>query len=306
MKRSVALPSRLQRSLDAAARDFLFPGTGPVADFSNPRGEPALVPPDSVSWQVFKNPMALFVGGVAAVILELAHPSVRAGVWEHTSFRTDPRARIQRTGLAAMMTVYGPRSKTEEMITHVRELHSRVVGVTSSGKPYRADDPELLDWVHATASFGFLEAYSNYVRPLGKEERDAYFGEGMASASLYGAPGAPTSQQECDTLFRSMLPTLESSSIVFEFLDIVRQAPLLPGPLSILQRLLVKAAVNILPVEIRARLGLGRQWDLSSWQRFLVCKGGALADRVLLESTPAVQACRRLGLPDDYLYTRTS
>jgi uncharacterized protein (DUF2236 family) len=60
-------------------------------DFTRPAREPALVPADSVSWQIFKNPLALFVGGVAAVILELADPAVRTGVWEHTDFRRDPR-----------------------------------------------------------------------------------------------------------------------------------------------------------------------------------------------------------------------
>ena len=85
------------------------PGPGQPVDFTVPAGEPALTAPDSVSWQVFKNPIALFVGGVTAVLLELAEPRVRTGVWEHTTFRTDPIPRMRRTGLAAMVTVYGPQ-----------------------------------------------------------------------------------------------------------------------------------------------------------------------------------------------------
>ena len=65
--------------------------------------------PDSVSWRVFKNPISLFIGGVAAVIMELAGPRVRTGVWEHTTFRVDPIRRLRRTGLAAMVTIYGAR-----------------------------------------------------------------------------------------------------------------------------------------------------------------------------------------------------
>jgi uncharacterized protein (DUF2236 family) len=65
------------------------------ADFLRPAGEAALVSPDSVSWRVFKNPLSLFIGGVAAVILELAEPRVHTGVWEHITFRTDP---IRRHG----------------------------------------------------------------------------------------------------------------------------------------------------------------------------------------------------------------
>jgi uncharacterized protein (DUF2236 family) len=63
------------------------PEGGPRVDFRQPAGEPALAAPDSVSWRVFKNPVSLFVGGVTAVILELAEPRVRTGVWEHSSFR---------------------------------------------------------------------------------------------------------------------------------------------------------------------------------------------------------------------------
>jgi uncharacterized protein (DUF2236 family) len=60
-----------------------------------PAGEPALAAPDSVSWRVFKNPVSLFVGGVTAVILELAEPRVRTGVWEHSSFRARSAAAPQ-------------------------------------------------------------------------------------------------------------------------------------------------------------------------------------------------------------------
>ncbi|MEK7265961.1 MAG: oxygenase MpaB family protein, partial [Pseudomonadota bacterium] len=112
-------------------------------DFSSPPGEPALAPPDGVSWRIFKNPVALFIGGVAAVILEFAEPRIRSGVWEHTTFRTDPVARLRRTGLAAMVTVYGARSVSEKMIARVRAMHDRIEGVTPSGISYRANDPVL-------------------------------------------------------------------------------------------------------------------------------------------------------------------
>lgn len=298
----ITLPRPLRRSLDAAARSALFPASGPIIDFSRPPGEPALVGPDSVSWRLFKNPVALFVGGVAAVILELAHPSVRTGVWERTAFRTDPRARVQRTGLAAMMTVYGPRSQAVAMIERIGNLHRGISGVTPAGVPYRADDPELLTWVHATAGFGIREAYNAYVCPLTRAEADRFTSEGSESSRLYGATGAPNSVQDCEALFERMLPALEASAIVFDFLDLIQRAPVLPRPLASVQRLLVKAAVDSLPPAIRARLELDTAWSPQLWQRHLVRRAGALADRIPLPSSPAVQACRRLGLPDDYLY----
>jgi uncharacterized protein (DUF2236 family) len=85
------------------------------AAFAEPEGEPALVPADSVSCRIFKNPVALFVDGVAAVILELAEPSVRTGAWEHSGFRRDP----------------------------VR-LHDRVTGAMPAGEAHRANDVRLL------------------------------------------------------------------------------------------------------------------------------------------------------------------
>src|SRR5689334_8056411 len=85
-------------------------------DFLHPEGEPALQAPDSISWRIFKNPVSVFIGGVAAVILELAEPSVRSGVWDHSSFRKDAVMRLRRTGACAMMTVYGPAGAARAMI----------------------------------------------------------------------------------------------------------------------------------------------------------------------------------------------
>jgi uncharacterized protein (DUF2236 family) len=163
----IVLPWLLQRGLEAAMRALFDLGGQSSADFLQPVGEPALVSPDSVSWRVFKYPLSLFIGGVAAVIMELAEPRVRTGVWEHTTFRIDPNRRLRRTGFAAMVTIYGARSKAEAMIARVRRMHDRVAGSTPAGEAYRANDPELLNWVQGTAAYGFLQAYNDmYGRSL--------------------------------------------------------------------------------------------------------------------------------------------
>lgn len=276
-----------------------------VADevFLQPLGEPALTAPDSVSWVVFKNPLALLIGGVAAVVLELAEPRVRSGVWAHSTFRVRPLDRLQRTGHAAMMTVYGPHSRAEAMIAAVGRRHATVQGVTPDGRAYRATDPELLDWVHATASFGFLSAYHAYVRPLEPSQRDCFYAEGRSAAHLYGATTAPRSEAEMLALLARMRPRLEPSDSLVEFLALMQRVPVLPWPLRWLQGLLIRAAVQAVPAALRQPLGLdGPRWRLSAWQRRLVCLAGAAADRVILDHHPAVQACRRLGLPRDHLY----
>jgi uncharacterized protein (DUF2236 family) len=272
--------------------------------FVEPAGEPALVPPDSVSWRIFKNPVTLFIGGVAAVILELAEPAVRTGVWEHTDFRRDPMRRLERTGLAAMVTVYAARSVAEPMIAHVVRMHDRVEGVTPAGESYRANDPGLLRWVQATAAYGFIEAYSRYARTLTPVEIDRAYAEGAPAAALYGAHDAPCSDAERRALFDGMRGRLEASPILFEFLAIMRAAPIVPWPLRPVQWLLIRAAVDLTPDWVRERLGLDDGFGLRPWQRPAVRLLGALADRVVLPFSPAVQSCKRLGLPAGQLYRR--
>jgi uncharacterized protein (DUF2236 family) len=290
--------------LAGLVRGLIQPEGGRPVDFRHPAGEPALAAPDSVSWRVFKNPVSLFVGGVTAVILELAEPRVRTGVWEHSSFRRDPLPRLKRTGLAAMVTVYGARSVAETMIAGVRRMHEGVAGDTPAGAAYRANDVALLDWVQATASFGFLEAYHAYAAPLSAAERDRFYAEAAPAAALYGALGAPASVADWEAHLAAMLPRLERSEIVFAFLGLMRSTPILPAPLRGLQGALIRAAAAITPAPVRAVLGLGREWDLGPVERRLVRWAGAAADRIVVEGAPAVEACRRMGLPADYLYRR--
>lgn len=301
----IILPWPLQSGLELAARALLEPRDGVRIDFSRPIGEAALSSPDSVSWRVFKNPLSLFIGGVTAVIMELAEPRVRTGVWEHTTFRADPIRRLRRTGLAAMVTVYAARSTAEAMIARVRRMHVGVAGTTPSGEEYCANDPELLNWVYGTAAYGFVRAYHAYVEPLSPSERDHFYAEGAPTAALYGATCALTTEADVETLLRATCGRLERSDIVFEFLALMRSAPLLPSMLRPAQDLLVRAAIDLTPRRVRTILGLNER-PLNVWEREIVRQAGALVNSLVLESNPAVQACRRVGLPADYLYAGPS
>ena len=197
-------------------------------DYSAPKGAPALFAPDSLHWQVFKNPVVLGVGGIAAVLLELAEPRVRHGVWDHSTFRTKPFERMKRTGTAAMITVYAPRETAVSVIERVGRMHARVHGVTPCGKAYRADDPELLSWVGVTASYGFIEAYARLIGTFGDKERDAYYAESGASSAHYGANQTPQSLADQRSFFKYIAPSLEPSDILQDFIRITKKA--LPGP----------------------------------------------------------------------------
>jgi uncharacterized protein (DUF2236 family) len=299
---TIRLPSALQRYLNGTVDALLNGETGRDSDFARPFQEEALVPADSLSWRILKNPIALFVGGTAAVILELAEPAVRAGVWEHSSFRKDPLKRLKRTGLAAMISVYGARSVAEPMIARVVHMHASVRGTTAAGTRYSANDPRLLTWVHATAAFGFAEAYSRYVQPLSTQNLNDFYREGAPVSRLYGALEAPRSATEMQALFESMRPWLAPSAIIFEFLRIMRDTEAFPRPLRWLQPMLLRAAVELIPEWLRERLGLSEYYGLRGYERRLVKWAGAGADRIVLPSSPAVQSCLRLGLPATYLY----
>ena len=299
---AIRLPGILQRYLNGTVDALLSGESGGDSDFARPVREEALLPADSLSWRVLKNPIALFVGGTAAVILELAEPAVRAGVWEHSSFRKAPLSRLKRTGLAAMISVYGARSVAEPMIARVVRMHASVQGTTTAGIAYSANDPRLLAWVHATAAFGFAEAYSQYVQPLSAQNLNDFYREGAPVSRLYGAIDSPRSVAEMQALFESTRATLAASPIIFEFLRIMLETAAFPGPLRWLQPMLLRAAVELIPGWLRETLSLSDYYGLRSHERRLVKWAGACADRIVLPTSPAVQSCLRLGLPMTYLY----
>ena len=147
-----------------------------------------------------------------------------------------------------------------------------------------------------------MEAYHRYVRPLSQAEREALFREAAPAARLYGAVGAPASEAEWARMLEGMRDRLTPSPIVFEFLDIMQRIRAFPRIANPLQVALVKAAVEIVPAWVRIRLGIDSGYHLSRRERIAVGLAAKAADRLLLKSSPPVQACRRLGLPDDYLY----
>lgn len=277
----------------------------PPVDFLNPSGAPALYAPDSLAWQVFKNPIALFIGGITAVLLELAEERVRTGVWEHSIFPTDPLTRMQRTGLMTHVSVYAPAAVAEKLIRGVVAMHARVEGTTPKGTPYRANDPELLNWVQCTVSYGFMEAYAAFCRPLSDAQRDHFYRESMASARLFLAHGAPQSMAEQRQQFDRMQPHLGAHPIILQFLDIVQRTAAVPLFLRPLQSTMVRAGIHLLPGWLIERLGLhGRQWRLKPWEQRLLRKLGALFERLPVPNTAPTLASRRMGLPASYLYKR--
>ena len=279
----------------SAMQDLLKPPPGMEFDFTQPAGEPALAPAGGVMWRIFSNPITMFIGGVTAVLLEMAEPSVRSGVWDHSSFKTDPAKRLHRTGFSAMITVFGAQSKAREAIARVVSIHDKVRGTTPDGTPYHANDPRLLDWVQATATFGFTEAYHCFAGHLLRAEKDAAFAEGQPAARLFGATGAPHSWAEWERLLAEMTPKLEGSDILAEFITIMNEAPIMPASLRWLQRLLVRAAVDMTPEPVRSLPQL-RGKGMRFGDPLLVKTLARTAGLVPRRDTPAAQAARRVDI----------
>ena len=188
------------------------------------------------------------------------------------------------------------------MFARVVQMHASINGTTAAGIHYSASDPRLLTWVHATASFGFVEAYCRYAGTLSAQDLDAYYREGVSVSRLYGAVDAPRSAAQMQALMDTTRCRLEPSPIIFEFLRIMRETPSLPGPLRWMQPALLRAAVELIPETLRESLGLTEYYGLRKHERWLTKWAAASADRIVLPASPAVQSCLRLGLPMNYLY----
>ncbi len=150
--------------------------------------DPGLFGPDSISWRVDRE-VLLLAGGTCALLMQVAHPAVAAGVAQHSDFRGDPFGRLRRTLTASYAVVFGSSSRAERAIRRINAIHTAVNGrVPETGDSYRALDPDLLLWVHATLVDTALRVYKRYVAPLPPSAAEAYHDEARRIAIRLGVP----------------------------------------------------------------------------------------------------------------------
>ena len=271
-------------------------------DFRNPPGEPSGLEPDSMHWKVYKNPVAMAVGGVAAVLLEFADARIRSGVWDHSIYKQDPIGRSKRTGTAAMVGVYGPTRAAERVIQGVTNMHARVNGNTPKGEAYRALDPELLDWVSATAAYGFLTAYDTFCERVPETDKLKYYAEAAPGAKLYGVQNSPMCTADFFKMMDKLVHRFESHAINEEFLGIIMSGAAAPDTPKYLSRAMARASVSLLPPVVRKALGLGPKYNLSLVDRMTVKALGRYLNRKPIPGSPPCDASFRIGLPEKFLY----
>lgn len=167
--------------------------------------------PDSISWKI--NQEIVVVGGWGrAILLQLAHPSVAAGVHQHSNFRGSLTASLRRvrSTIGAMLSItFGDAAQMIEAAAGINAIHDRVRGRVSgqSGQTYSAHDPELQRWVQATMLDSTLLTYERLVGPLSHRERSRYCAEAAIMEPLMGMPPAwlPRNSAQLDTYLREML-----------------------------------------------------------------------------------------------------
>lgn len=214
-----------------------------------------LFAPDSVTWKVHADPVCV-VGGMRALLIQALEPRAMAGVDQHSTFRDDPWARFRNTASFVTTATFGPRDDAERMGAAVRRVHRHVRGFDPvSGQPYRADDPELLAWVHNVLVHSLLSAKRRYGGGLDSAEADRYVAEMVRMAELVGLPedAVPHSVAGLRVYLRNR--TLVASELTEEAKRAVL-APPLPPKLRPAWTLLDVATVAILPSQVRRLYGL--------------------------------------------------
>ena len=219
--------------------------------------------PGSITWRINRE-NTLVLGGGRALVLQVAHPLVGAGVAQHSNFRKDPWGRLFRTLDRTTAIVFGSSEEAEQAATAVWNVHGRVKGEAPDGTPYDARDPRLLLWVHATLVDTSLLVYDRYVTRLTIAERERYYEEQKAMAEAFGVPRSeqPETLAEFNDYFATVVEDeLVVTDVVRDVLDSI-QNPELPGG-AVTRRLawpllepVRMATAAMLPDRLRRELGL--------------------------------------------------
>ena len=200
---------------------------------------------------------SMFVGGLRALLLQALHPLAMAGVAGHSGYRGDPWGRLQRTSRFIAMTTFGPSDQAEAMIQRIRLIHDSVTGTAPDGRPYAANDPHLLKWVHMTEVDSFLLAHRRFgAIALSADQQDEYVAEEALVAAKLGVVDPPTTVAELREAMRCYRPELAGTP---EAVDTARYLLFTP-PLPFLARpaygLIAGAAIGTLPRWARRMLRL--------------------------------------------------
>lgn len=217
----------------------------------------ALFATDSVAWRVNGDIVTMMIGGVSGLLLQMLHPAVLAGVWDHSNFRSDMHGRLRRTAKFIAVTTYDHAAHGLAAIDRVRGIHDRLGGVLPDGTPYRAGDPALLAWVHVTEAISFLDAWVHYAEPgMPAADQDRYFAEMAVVAERLGADPVPRDRALAEALIQSMRPGLRADARTREVARLVLNQSVGAALTDAASGVIMQAGVDLLPDWARAMHGL--------------------------------------------------
>ena len=189
---------------------------------------------DSVARRINRESF-LLLGGTAALLMQVAHPLVAAGVDQHSDFRRSPIPRLMRTVDTTLAIVFGDRGTAERAFRRIDRVHAPVRGSASDGRAYRARDPRLMLWVQTTLVLTSLRWYETVMGPLAPAERASYWEEAKVFAGSLGVPHhlCPATLADLEEYERVMLRTevIPDATAIAVARDVLR--PLGPVPLPI-------------------------------------------------------------------------
>ncbi len=276
---------------------------GDGLDYDHPVGDPGLFDPNGPTWRVHADFPGMLAGGLAALMLQTLHPLALAGVWDHSNFREDLVGRLRRTTTFVGGTTYAPREQALRLIAHVRQIHGRVHGQAEDGRPYDANDPDLLTWVHVSEAYSFLHGYRRYSRiAMPEGAGDRYYDEVRRIAEALGAREVPRSEAEVEDYFRRVRPTLYYGERARTVLGVLAQVRLPVPAAGFSRNAFLHAGTALLP-----------EWALDMLERTPRQRlQSRLAARALAALSPVFRAaltdgmvshaCARVGMPHAALH----
>lgn len=262
------------------------------------------VGPESITWRRAGDARTMFGAG-AALLLQVGHPTVAAGVREHSDFKADPWGRLLRTLDYVHMLVYGGPEAAVGTGRAMRAMHKRIKGTAPDGRHYHALEPEAYAWVHATLAETIVGSHARFGRPLDASQRERFWDEWRGLGRLLGIreQDLPRTWAGFRDYVEELCATrLEPSDVVDDVLESLAdpKAPDVRGlgagrgrvwkavtlPTSHTMRL---ATIGLLPQTARTRLGL-------EWTRAMELELNAIG-RLSRSTTPVLPRSLRIVGP---------
>jgi uncharacterized protein (DUF2236 family) len=261
----------------------------------------SLFEPGSAIRRVGGESALLFAGG-RALLMQVAHPLIAAGVAEHSGFTRDPWGRLARTMQAVYGVIYGTPGDAARIGEAVRLSHTRVhgllgesIGLYAAGTPYHAEDPELLLWVHATLVDTALEVHERFVGPVSRADRVAFHDDMRVVGEAFGVPPnvMPATYEDFTHYVRTTLASdvlavgSDARAIAHALLEPPVPLPLRPTAIAVAQ-----ITIALLPERVAMLYGLraGRR------QRALAHASAAVARQVVPRAPRALRFVGPSGL----------